>query len=98
VSWSRPRFWTACVASSSDQTPPFVMALKTLRHLLHGGQVRVHDGATISLWWISFLFLILFSLLTLDFTPALPKIKCVMSVCICINFDLHSFDCYLFYF
>jgi len=41
---------------------------------------------------------ILFSLLNLDFTLALSKIKGVMSVCICINFDLYSFDCYLFYF
>ena len=74
------------------------MALKTLRYPLHGGQVRVHDVATVGLWWISFLLLPLCSLLTLDFTPALPKIKCIMLVCICINFNPHSFYCYLFYF
>jgi hypothetical protein len=75
-----------------------MMALKTLRYPLHGGQVRVHDVAAVGLWWISFLFLPLFSLLTLDFMPALLKIKCVMSVCICIDFNPYSFDCYLFYF
>ena len=43
-----------------------------------------------------FLFPTLFSLVTSDFVLALLKIKCVMLVCICINFDPYSPDCYLF--
>jgi len=45
-----------------------------------------------------FLLLLLFSLIFSGFKPALPKLKGVMSFCLCIKFDPRSFHCYLFCF
>jgi hypothetical protein len=42
------------------------------------------------------LFSSFFSLFALNFTPILPKIKCVLII-VCINFYAHSFDWYLFF-
>jgi hypothetical protein len=42
------------------------------------------------------LFSSFFSLFALNFTPTLPKIKCVLII-VCINFYAHSFDWYLFF-
>jgi hypothetical protein len=61
----------------------------------------VKDMCTEELWLgfdgFSFLFFFLFSLPASDFLPTLKK-KCVLSFHICINFDPHCFNYYLFYF
>jgi hypothetical protein len=72
--------------------------LRASRCPFPSGQTHVYDNTTVELWWNFFLLPLFFSLLTLGFASALPKIKRILSVCICINFGSCSFDCYLFYF
>jgi hypothetical protein len=90
-------FWAVYASPPSDQTLPSETVLEASCHSLPGGQAYVHGGAMVGLWWIFFLFFSLFSLPASDFLPTLKK-KCVLSFHICINFDPHCFDYYLFYF
>jgi len=77
-------------ASLDGLTLLSMMMLEALLFLMCSGMyIRRCSG------WASLDF---FLFLALGFALDLSKIKCVISVCIYINFDLHSFDCYLFCF
>jgi len=86
-----------CSVSPISQTLSSMTTLEVLRRPLQSSHVYVHDEATIGLQLI-FFFLPYFSPFALDFMTAPPKIKCVLSICICINFDPYSFNYYLFSF
>ena len=84
------------MSSPDDQTSHFKTGLKESHRPFFSGQARVHDGITIAIQWIFFVFLPLLSPFTLDFTSILQKIKCLLLIFICINFVPRFIDCYLF--
>lgn len=80
---------------SSSKTLPSTIILEMSCHSFPGGQTCVHRGVASEHYWFFFLLFFLFYLLALNFMSVISKIKCVILVCICIDFRYRSFDRYL---
>ena len=88
---------SACNIFLSKQTLHFMMILKASQHHLSNDQVRVHGGVAVGLF-LSFHFILLFSLLALSFMLTFSKIKYIMFNLYLYQFCSHYFNYYLFCF
>ena len=88
---------SACNIFLSKQTLHFMMMLKASQHHLSNGQVRVHGGVAVGLF-LSFHFILLFSLLALSFMSTFSKIKYIMFNLYLYQFCSYYFNYYLFCF
>jgi hypothetical protein len=80
------RIQMACITSLSSQKLTFIVELGVAHRALLNSRVRVGRRHMVWLRQVIFLLTICFSLLALNSTSTISKIKCVILVCICINF------------